>query len=674
MKPNPKFSKFWIVALALGMVVALAILVFALAPTEAAQALRRRQSGLVDDWTTHHVVFSNIGSYDQAVKAGTYDKWFRLLYDPRRIMQEARRTATLQVAQGKKKAPPPAMLRDWNVSLGTNTVALTMYPAKFSFSTDPSSPSCANDYVVFPVNAGGTASQANLVGLSNLYVNAASTGFCSGTAPTVKFAYNVGTGGTVRTSPQLSLDGTKVAFVETKTNASVFHVLTIGTTGTNGSSATSPKVPGAGGGNNAVDTAITMNGGVTDSISSVFVNIGFQAGSDSGYVGDDTGKLHKFTGVFRGTPAEVTTGGWPITVKAGVTLTGPIFDSASNNIFVGGNDGILYSVEDVGSTTNLTDPCLVGVGLNLTPPCRGTNTVNVANGNPGTIGISDPVIVDGSTEKVFAEAGFDGTNAVLVQADVALSALSVVRVPMGPSATGNTAHTPALDNNYFNNPFNGTSTSGFLYFGGYVTAASKFEPTLYRVGFNSTGTVNSTHDANSLVMTNNNADYAPFTEFFNTSTKIDWLFTSIQDGGVLGTCTDGNGCIIAFNITGTFPSNTTGSTNAFNLGAGVNKANVTSGIVVDNAFISAPLWQASHAYSLNTLITDTNGNVEKATTAGTSGATQPTWNVNITGTTTDNTVTWTNQGPNGTSSMYFGVLNITGALNVAEKLSQGGLQ
>jgi hypothetical protein len=56
------------------------------------------------------------------------------------------------------------------------------------------------------------------------------------------------------------------------------------------------------------------------------------------------------------------------------------------------------------------------------------------------------------------------------------------------------------------------------------------------------------------------------------------------------------------------------------------------------------VWQAAKAYALNMALVDTNGNVQRVTTAGTSGGSAPSWNVTGGGTTTDNTVTWTNQG------------------------------
>jgi phage tail sheath protein FI len=55
-------------------------------------------------------------------------------------------------------------------------------------------------------------------------------------------------------------------------------------------------------------------------------------------------------------------------------------------------------------------------------------------------------------------------------------------------------------------------------------------------------------------------------------------------------------------------------------------------------------WQASHVYTSGEIILDSNGNLEAVTTAGTSGATQPTWNTTSGETTADGGATWTNHG------------------------------
>jgi hypothetical protein len=59
-------------------------------------------------------------------------------------------------------------------------------------------------------------------------------------------------------------------------------------------------------------------------------------------------------------------------------------------------------------------------------------------------------------------------------------------------------------------------------------------------------------------------------------------------------------------------------------------------------------WAANHAYTLSsTHFIDSNGNVEVSTTPGTSGATEPTWNLTLDGPTSDGSVTWTNAGAAG---------------------------
>lgn len=55
-------------------------------------------------------------------------------------------------------------------------------------------------------------------------------------------------------------------------------------------------------------------------------------------------------------------------------------------------------------------------------------------------------------------------------------------------------------------------------------------------------------------------------------------------------------------------------------------------------------WAASTAYALGAMLQQ-GGYIYRATTAGTSGASAPTWGTTTGGTTTDNTVVWTDLGP-----------------------------
>lgn len=70
------------------------------------------------------------------------------------------------------------------------------------------------------------------------------------------------------------------------------------------------------------------------------------------------------------------------------------------------------------------------------------------------------------------------------------------------------------------------------------------------------------------------------------------------------------------------------------------------GMVIQwNLPVGLGTWQASHAYSLGDQILDPAGHIQQITTAGTSGAAEPTFN-DTGSTTTDGTAVWTDQGYN----------------------------
>ncbi len=85
---------------------------------------------------------------------------------------------------------------------------------------------------------------------------------------------------------------------------------------------------------------------------------------------------------------------------------------------------------------------------------------------------------------------------------------------------------------------------------------------------------------------------------------------------------------------------------------------VASGSTVDYIAIykntgAATAWAASTAYSAGTVIQDSNGNLQKCVTAGSSGSAAPTWNTTYNGATTDGTVSWLNIGPNNPLMVLF---------------------
>ena len=341
----------------------------------AGQTASAQVEGIVTDWSTRHLVFSNPGTEADAKKNGTYAQWLKVTNNPRYLMQEKRRSASATVpttitadtpetsdvtaeekfsvttgaATNGGGTPTGNVKRDWSVSLGSGYVAANQYPATFSTVWDTpvvgpaNENNCNTDFAVFGLDVAGSGTQANLVAIDNLY--SGTTGAVCGTTPTVKWAYNVSTiAGSVTTSPVLSLDGTLLAFVESSGTASVLHILRW--KDANGT-VTAPVTPSTASTANCTApcmVSVPFGSGPT-TVSAPFYDY---LGSDTAYVGNDNGKLFSISGVFQGTPAVVTTGGWSASgTTLGLTtnkLTGPVLDYASYNLYIGGSNGNLYAV------------------------------------------------------------------------------------------------------------------------------------------------------------------------------------------------------------------------------------------------------------------------------------------------------------------------------------------
>jgi hypothetical protein len=442
------------------------------------------------------------------------------------------------------------MQRDWSISLGTAGTANAMYPAKFTFDVTVA-PSCANDFVVFPVNAAGGAAQANIVAFNNLYSgNAGAIGICDGrpnppagdtdtkTSATVMWAYNVHAiaNGAVPTSPVLSLNGSKVAFVESATGGQAhFHVLAWKSNdgkGTNFQSTASPvtisafsaTAPAAGSGTATDQVLTTLLATGSDTLSSPYVDYA----DDVAYVGNDKGFVFRIKNVFCTTAAcgtaapslDTTWGTQGAVSVCGGQLTAPVLDFYNNNVYVGCSDGKLYSISQSFAVKSL----VVGDG--------------VAAKTFG--GIVDPPIVDGVNGFIYAVSGSanNGGNGVLVQAKADFS--SSVAVPIGNGNQCN-IHAPALNNAYFTNP---ASANALIVIGGVTgtvgpctaAGATGGAAVLYGATFGAGGILNAGPPAHSLTSTNPvGSEYAPIGEFFNSTTGNDILFVSLlrKDVGAL---------------------------------------------------------------------------------------------------------------------------------------------
>lgn len=642
------------------------------------------------DWSTRHVVYPRVGPM-AAMRAASQDPRARFLWSELPLAGGGAIFGG-SAPQDGRSGPPfvrwrrPILQsqtadRDWAINLGAAGTAAAMYPAKFGFDVT-AAPSCANDFVVFPINAPGGSGQPNIVAFNYLYSGTAgATGICNRTATAsdtgvsakVLWSYNVQAltgGGAVTTSPAISFDpltpsasGTKIAFVESSSGGQIVSATVtaghagsgyaVGNTGTiaggTGSLATfqvtavtagavtaftitysgtgytvkngvattatsgtgtgleisigsvsasaaahfhvlawnagdgqnagnlqsvfSPKTissfsstnPAAGSGA-ATDLALGSSTTGTDTLSSPFVDYV----RDQAYVGNDIGVLYRLKDVFctsvnsdctgstKPAPSLDTTwgSGGAVTVCAG-KLTAPVLDLVTLNVFVGCSDGKLY-------------------GFNSSGTALATPSVTVGNGS-ALGGIVDPPIVDGIDKLVYAVSGSNGTNAVLVQASTTLGSPTTVTV--GAAGVFN-LHAPAFSNAYYTSP---ATAGALIYIAAYNAAGNEIE--LYGYCFNSSDVLANCSGVtpagpHTLVLNTtpgSQLEYAPLTEFYNSTTSIDWLFITVLQNR------DPNIGLLNIN---SFPTSAT-------LTASTQEGSGTSAMVVDNNSSSA---QASSVY------------------------------------------------------------------------------
>jgi len=498
------------------------------------------------DWSNRHLIYSGPPTGPNAWRSMHDPRYLRHLsmygehrrFDEDRWFPDEWRDRREGGPIGRRHESP--LKRDWQFSLGANATTGNVsggfsYPAKFTFDIN-ATPSCTNDYVVFPTGlSGASGGQASIVAINELYSGTA--GICGTGQPSVMWAYDTNlagdTGGVIFSSPALSLDGSKVVFVETPADNSGAAILKIlkwvsGQGSVSAAVAPTPITTGnAWSSCPATGTSclfsLTFSNSAPASISSPFYNYN----NDTLYVGDDNGVLHKFSGVFFGTPAEVTSGGWPFTIASGNPLTGPVFDAVSGNVFVADLNTSLHYVRDTGST--------VGACGSGSPPCIGTPSLTVSNTN---LGVIDPPTVDQTSQKVFVFTATDsGNNAAVIQSSTALAG-SVDTILQGGF---NYTHSGAFDKNYYS----GGYASGFVY------ACGTNPTTLYRIGFNSSGVMNSSKDTSNVVLDpfDEGSYCTPMTEILN-GTK-DYLFFGMAYGGGASGCSGDFGCLLGLNLTGT---------------------------------------------------------------------------------------------------------------------------
>lgn len=520
--------------------------------------------GYPQDWSSRHLVVTGESAKDPLASGSR---------EPRHVYNRVIRANAIRESRRHPKRPRHTIKVDWSVSLENGFVPANEFPAKYRF--DVSAQSCSGDYVVFALTV-NSGTQANLVGINNLYTEAAPK--CNAGVPFVSFAYNTVTnpGGQIRTSPTLSVNGAKVAFVESANNGSYFHVLVVPnpipsppalSVGTvlspqTPSSCSNPITAGC------MSTVKISNGANTDS--SPWIDYT----ADTAYVGTDDGKLYKIGPVFRGgAPTVISDTNWPVTVVTSGSsnvVTDPIVDDRADRIFMGDANGYLYAI----SLSNPAKATAARVPIGWVGHGAGTGVVDA------------PIVVNDSAnpaiDQVFAFTGCSnvlGIGGAISQIPATFASnTAYTTVDLGSASgtgdctTGN-VHAGTFDNQFW---INGT-TGGHMLGCGFVSGSTATplvpsNPKMYMFPFNTTHLITST-GATSWVINNTKGDEcSPLTEFFNGTT--DRMFF-----GVGGTS---DGFIESSTLTTMASQPSCGAPPTSSCVTAPHALGGTSGIVIDN--------------------------------------------------------------------------------------------
>jgi hypothetical protein len=546
----------------------------------------------------------------------------------------------------------PSIEKDWSSAMLSGAVQPSAFPAKWSFSTTTAS--CANDYVIYPTGAAGSTAAASIIAFNNLYTGGCTTGavpsvywaYDTGgavsTSPVLSFdgtqvAFIQVTGtaaslvvlkGHLNTTGRTVTGVLTVANPEVTISAGTFTQADVGAqisgTGIPAGdtiasvlSATTANLATAPTAHASETLTITAEAAATPGVAPTVTNANYRAcaapcmttlvlsgshndtfsspfylyGNDTLYVGDDSGNLHKFSGIFNGTPAEVTTS-WPVVLNAANKVTSPVYDFGTGYVMVGDTGGIFYGVGSGNSGTT-------------SGSVHGTSS---ALGGP----IIDGALVDPSAGMayVFVTTNTGANNAVFQFSTNFTSGTGNGAATGTTVGTGGTVaqqyylYSGTFDNVYYSSAVH----TGNLWVMGNTSAAGG--GALYRIPITANA-MSATSTAAVTVNATRQPWPSPLSEFCangtsacvsngtDTTTGIDYVFFSVNHANVGGcTNTSGNGCVLAYNIS-------TPATPAIS-GTGLKTVNVgrpgcwaTSGIIIDNSVVAGTLAGASQIYFIN---------------------------------------------------------------------------
>jgi hypothetical protein len=433
----------------------------------------------------------------------------------------------------------------------------------------------------------GTAGQPTIIAFNQLYSSCGASS--SQPIPNTYWSYNTGNGAMAGTSPVVSLGGDQVVFTQ-RSSGGVASVVVLKWSSTQSvGSVGAPTVP----------TSVTasayractapcmavlaLSGNADDSNSSVF----YDYAGDLLYVGDDSGRLHKFSGVFSGTPAEAGSP-WPVTVSSGNPLSSPVYDFGTGLVFVmnsphDGNGARLYSIDsDTGAV----------------------NASGTLSDNNSTA--SDSPIVDSQAQKVYAFVGIDTSSSCGGKAcsavyqfstASAISGLSSPRAQVGRADSSNsTLFHGAFDDAYYGSD----NFTGGLYVCGSQAGATT-TPTLWKIPI-----TNNSMGAPVIgpKLAGGGRTCSPVMEVKNGSN--DFIFMSV-DGGAIGSTACGGACIFAYNLTGLTWGTAITPDSSLNVSGGTGG---TGGIIIDGMAATTGASQIYYATR------NTPGNAVQASQSG----------------------------------------------------------
>jgi len=435
---------------------------------------------------------------------------------------------------------------DWAMFLGPNAgLAMGETPAVYTYNY--ASPSCSNltatppvvgDFVVYTINATpGVGTQANLVGLTNLYTDPAGTGFCSGnTGPSFLFSYAIGTGGSPL-SPVPSIDGTRVAWIENSTTTTSNLHITIWAANDGGTATSQIKPTGVFSNGACVpagdscDEAINYTNATYPGCTTAFPaanghsDLYVDYASDSGFISANNGLLYHIKNIFSTTTSPTVDFCVPVnttfegTGNASSAMSGPLYDGLLNEVFITDSETIYaYNVHASGTTVSFTPAS--------TPSYVYGNTASNYNYQTGP-----GLMLDAFNGYLYVFSTYDKNSKTSVtQLPTSLASAALVQLGNKSTNTNKILFYGAFDNNYYTNgPANAAST---LYSCG--TAATATAQDLFAIKFSATtGVANTTPAMSSNTNVNPggaaNGVCSPITEFYDGTN--DRIFVGMGEPG-----------------------------------------------------------------------------------------------------------------------------------------------